>query len=77
MPRRLIIVSRNHPDLYVYLRDRFAREGDVEVILDRRLVERRQVQVAASSERRRQGRRVRPDVDAQLRVRSHVIVTVA
>jgi hypothetical protein len=76
MPGRLIIVSRSHPDLYVYLRDRFAREGDVEVILDRRLIERRQAQVAASPERRRRGRRMRPDVDAQLRVRSHVIVSV-
>jgi PHD/YefM family antitoxin component YafN of YafNO toxin-antitoxin module len=77
MARQLVIVSRQHPDLYVYLRDRFAAEADVEVILDRRLAERRREQAAVSRERRRQDRRSRPDIDAQLRSRSHVIVNFA
>ena len=74
MASRLVVVSRQHPDLYVYLRDRFAGEADVEVLLDRRLAERRRERVPAEVERRQSGRRLRLDVDRQLRVRSHVIV---
>jgi len=74
MARRLVVVSRQHPDLYVYLRDRFAGEADVEVILDRRLAERRREGIPLAFDRRVSGRRMRPEVDLQLRVRSHVIV---
>ena len=76
MAAQVVVVSREHADLYVYLRDRFAREGysEVEIILDRRLAERRRQSSAVSVERRRKERRVRPEVDAQLRDRSHVIV---
>jgi len=74
MNRRLVVVSRQHPDLYVYLRDRFATEADVEVILDRRLADRRRERVPTEIERRSLGRRQRQDADLQLRVRSHVIV---
>jgi hypothetical protein len=76
MARQLVIVSRQHPDLYVYLRDRFAAEGDVEVLLDRRLGERRREQTAVARERRREDRRSRSDIDALLRSRSHVIVNL-
>ena len=76
MARQLVIVSRQHPDLYVYLRDRFAAGADVEVVLDRRLGERRREQTAVARERRRRDRRSRPDIDAQLHSRSHVIVTL-
>jgi hypothetical protein len=71
-----VIVSREHPDLYVYLRDRLAADPDVDMILDRRLGERRREKRLASTERRRRRRRSRPEVDAQLRDRSHVIVTL-
>ena len=74
MARRLVVVSRQHPDLYVYLRDRFAGETDVDVMLDRRLADRRRERVATEVDRRSRGRRQRQDVDLQLRVRSHVIV---
>jgi hypothetical protein len=74
MARRLVVVSRQHPDLYVYLRDRFAAEADVEVILDRRLTERRRDRLPLAFDRRVSGRRQHHDVDLQLRVRSHVIV---
>jgi hypothetical protein len=70
----LVIVSRQHPDLYVYLRDRFAAAADVAVILDRRVGERRRKQVPAEREHRRRDRRSRPDVDAQLGSLYHVIV---
>lgn len=74
MARRLIIVARQHPDLYHYLRKRFT-ELRVEVILDRRLGERRRQTVAVAGERRHRDRRSRPGVIARLRSRSHAIVT--
>jgi hypothetical protein len=79
MARQLVIVARGHPDLYLYLRHRFADEAQAEVLLDRRLRQRRaeQVPVPAAAERRRQDRRARPDVDAMLRSRSHVIVNLS
>ena len=79
MVRHLIVVSREHADLYVYLRDRFARteENDVAIILDRRLVERRRQTVSVEVERRGADRRSRPEVDAHLRERSHVVVSPA
>lgn len=75
MARQLVIVSRQHVDLFVYLRDRFAGEAEVEVILDRRVGERRREELPVERERRRTDRRSRPDIDAQLRSRSHVIVS--
>ncbi len=76
MARRFVIVSREHPDLYVYLRDRLAADRDVEMILDRRLGERRGEQRPSHPQRRRRDRRSRPEVDADLRLRSHVIITL-
>ena len=74
MARKLIIVARQHRDLYDYLRKRFA-EPRIEVILDRRRGERRRHMVAVAGERRRRDPRSRRDVDARLHSRSHVIVT--
>jgi len=76
MARPLVIVSRQHPDLYVSLSQRFSGEARVEVILDRRLADRRREDISAHVERRRRDRRSRPDIDAQLQVRSHVIVAL-
>ncbi len=78
MARQLVIVARGHPDLYQYLRQRFSDEAQAEVLLDRRLGQRRaeHVPVPAAVERRRQDRRGRPDVDAMLRSRSHVILNL-
>ena len=77
MARQLVIVAREHPDLYFYLRERFAGETQAEVLVDRRFQQRRAEQAPVPSERRRQDRRARPDIDALLRSRSHVIVTLA
>ena len=74
MASQLVIVSRQHPDLYVYLHDRFVENEDVEVILDRRLGDRRKQHITVTRDRRHHSRRARPDVDAQLRERSHVII---
>ena len=79
MARQLVIVAREHPDLYDYLRQRFTDEAQAEVLLDRRIRQRRaeQVPVPAAAERRLQDRRGRPGVDALLRSRSHVIVDLS
>jgi hypothetical protein len=76
MGRTLFIVSRQHPDLYAYLRERFATDTAVEVILDRRVRQRRQQHARPDLERRRTERRVRPEVEIELTTRSHAIITI-
>jgi hypothetical protein len=76
MGRNLFIVSRKHPDLYSYLRERFASDRDVEVILDRRVAQRRQRNVRSEADRRRGERRRRPEVELELQRRSHAIITI-
>ena len=77
MGRTVYVVARDHPELYAYLRDRFTVDGEaqVEVILDRRVVTRRQLNVPHTPERRRADRRSRPHVDTELEVRSHAVIT--
>jgi len=71
MVRRLVIVSRDHPDVYEFLREYFGDRKDVGgVILDRR---------SMSTPRAgppRKERRLRPGVDLKLRLRSHVFLTI-
>ena len=76
MGRNLFVVSRRYPDLYEYLRERFASDTAVEVILDRRMGERRQRQASHPTERRRADRRQRPEVELELQTRSHAIITI-
>ena len=76
MARQLVIVAREHPDLYSYLRERFSGRAQAEVLLDRRVGQRRGEHVPVPSDRRRQDRRARRGVDTMLRSRSHVIVTL-
>jgi len=76
MARNLFVVSRRHPDLYEYLRERFAGDSAVEVILDRRIGQRRRHQAPHGAERRRTERRQRPEVEAELQTRSHAIITI-
>jgi len=76
MGRTLFVVSRRHPDLYDYLRERFASDSAVEVIADRRVSERRREQVPRDDERRRADRRRRPEVEVELQTRSHAIITI-
>ncbi len=56
--RLLIIVARGEPARYTYLRHVF-RSETVDVILDRRVTERRQLHERAGAERRRGHRRHR------------------
>ena len=58
MGRLLVIVGREEPARYAYLRHVFASET-VEVIVDRRGEERRRREAAPSFDRRRSERRVR------------------
>lgn len=76
MGRNLFVVSRRYPDLYEYLRERFASDSAVEVILDRRLSQRRQQQTPCDPDRRHAERRRRPEVEMELQTRSHAIITI-
>jgi hypothetical protein len=73
-PARLFIVARRDPELYGYLRARFADEAGVTVVLDRRVDARRRRALPAAAERRRSDRRTRPEIDEQLRATSLAIV---
>jgi hypothetical protein len=64
----LFIVDQKHRDLHAYLTKEFARDEEIDVIMDRRTGERRRGQSAPrASERRREGRRRAPGVEEQLR----------
>jgi hypothetical protein len=76
MGRTVFVVSRRHPDLYQYLRERFASDTAVEIILDRRVSQRRQRHTSHHVERRRVERRQRPEVEQELETRSHAIITI-
>jgi hypothetical protein len=76
MGRVVFVVSRDHRDLYAYLSERFSTDTAVEVVLDRRVAERRQRDAPHDVDRRRSDRRRRPEVDAELQVRSHAIITL-
>jgi hypothetical protein len=62
----LMIVARDHADLYERLRREFDNDRTVSVVLDRRFGERRRVSLAVSADQRRAERRQR-DVDEDLR----------
>jgi len=76
MARHLFLVSRHEARLYEYLLERFRDDGNVEVILDRRRGERRRRPHGQAPERRLSERRTRREVDLELKVRSHVILTL-
>jgi hypothetical protein len=76
MARHLFLVSHHEARLYEYLLERFRDDGNVEVILDRRRGERRRRSHAQEPDRRRSDRRTRREVDAELKIRSHVILTL-
>lgn len=59
--RYLFIVSRDQPELYDRLTRDFSQEKEVQVLLDRRVEERRQRIQGNGSERRRAGRRRQPE----------------
>jgi hypothetical protein len=76
MARHLFLVSQHEASLYEYLLERFKTDGHVEVILDRRREERRHQSEHQGPERRRVDRRKRREIDVELLLRSHVILTI-
>lgn len=63
----IFVVARDQPVLFETLRREFASDREIEVVMDRRQGERRQTAVPYAEERRRAERRVRNDVETQLR----------
>ena len=76
-PRHVVIIARHYAGLFEYVRGRFATEGNVEVILDRRAGrDRRRRTARTTAERRTRDRRRRPHIDDALRVESMQFVTI-
>jgi len=75
-PRHLLIVTRSETKLYEYVKRTFAGEDTVEVILDRRLVERRQTSAAPAAERRGAERRSSRPIRDRLRSHGWAVVHV-
>lgn len=65
--KHLLVVARHRRQLYEEIKRAFAGHESVEVILDRRLGERRRGKEAPGPERRRRSRRARSGIDEQLR----------
>lgn len=77
MARHLFLVAHHETGLYEYLLERFQGDSNVEVILDRRREQRRRRKPGPERpERRRIDRRTHREVDLELLVRSHVILTL-
>jgi hypothetical protein len=74
MDRVIFIVRADRVDLYEALKSAFAREHEVEVVLERRSAVNRRQEMAHSSDRRGVDRRARPAVDAELRERGWSLV---
>lgn len=62
----LMIVARDRADLYERLRQEFANDRAVAIVLDRRYGQRRQASMAVTPEQRRAERR-RRDIENDLR----------
>jgi len=73
----LIVVPRTRVDLYQSLKRSFADDAKAEVVLDRRLKDRRVKAAEHGRERRKTDRRRRQDIDAQLKANRWVTVPVA
>lgn len=67
MTQKLFIVSRDHPEVLASLTRAIAGEPGVEIFYDRRLP-------GKAPSREQSERRLRPDVDAQLRERGFAVV---
>jgi hypothetical protein len=74
MVRQLIIVAGDRAHLYEHLRRGFANNGTVRVLLNRRVIARRERSGSYEAERRQADRRVPSTVDALLRAIGWAIV---
>src|SRR5256712_12429572 len=76
MPRHLFLVPRDNPELARDLQAAFASDPEVEVLVDRRLVERRRNPAGLVPDRRKTDRRARPQVGLELKLASYASVTL-
>jgi len=76
MARHLFLVAHQETGLYEYLLERFQGDSNVELILNLRREQRRRMPGHKGSERRHIERRTHREVDLELLVRSHVILTL-
>jgi hypothetical protein len=76
IPRHLFLVARDNPGLARYLQAEFASDPEVEVLVDRRLVERRRNPAGLVPDRRKTDRRAQPEVVGELSSRSYASVTL-
>jgi hypothetical protein len=65
--KHLLIVARHRRELYQEIERAFAGHESVQVVLDRRVTERRQSKESPTVDRRRRNRRSRSGIDEQLR----------
>jgi len=72
--RQLLVVARDHPHIYEYLKRMFAGNETLEVVLDRRNGDRRRPGAAHQPDRRRASDRRRQEIDSQLRALGWAIV---
>jgi hypothetical protein len=75
MTRHLFVVASRHRALYDYLRERFADDRSVEILLDRRHAGRQETPPACAAPPHEERRR-RSGVDAELKTRSHTVITL-
>jgi hypothetical protein len=68
MPRYLFIVARDNPTLYEYLKERFAGDDAVEIIIDRRR--------SGAPATPAVDRRSHPEINDEIRTRSYAVVTL-
>ncbi|HEU5322110.1 MAG TPA: hypothetical protein VFX28_15005 [Methylomirabilota bacterium] len=73
MSRLVFIVARDRPELAEYIRREFGEHADVDVIIDRRLGERR-MREAAVDEDRRKGDRRQEEIDERLRLLGWAVI---
>ena len=75
MPRYLFIVAKEQPELGAHLQREFVSEEGVEVVLDRRRVDRRRAGDAwPGAERRRLDRRAHPSIQHELNTLNFALV---
>jgi len=74
MPRHLLLLVHDNPELVRRLQAQFATEPEVGVLVDRRLVERRRSPAGLMPDRRQMDRRARPQVEVALKLTSYAIV---
>lgn len=76
MDRLVFVVRRERAKLHDSLQNALGEEDGVDVVLDRRLGNRRQRDVDPMQERRRWDRRTRPFADTEVAVRGWTIIRV-